>query len=90
MFLFIFEDFIYSLNIHFLTVLSKQWLLPNGAKRWSSQEERNEGVNQHVEVVAARPQEEPLPDQGRKDNARHHHEDDAHSGSASFKCEFLL
>lgn len=46
----------------------------------SAAEERDEGVDGHVEGMAERAQEESLPDQGREDHACDHHEDDTDAG----------
>ena len=43
-------------------------------------EERDAGVDGDAESLAERAQEEPVPDQGREDHARHHHQNDPHAG----------
>ena len=50
--------------------------------RWSGRttEERDERIDEHVEGLVVRAHQEPVPDQGREDHARHHHQDDADPG----------
>jgi len=42
--------------------------------------ERDTGVDEYAEGMAVRTYQEPLPDQGRKDNVGHHYQDDSHTG----------
>ena len=46
-------------------------------------EERDAGVDGDAEGVAERAQEESVPDQGREDHARHHHQNDTHTGTTT-------
>ena len=46
-------------------------------------EERDAGVDGDAEGVAERAQEESVPDQGREDHARHHHQNDTHTGTST-------
>lgn len=47
-------------------------------------QDRHPGDHQHPEGLAAGAPEEPLPHKGREDHARHHHQDDTHTGGLRF------
>ena len=51
-----------------------------GLQQHSQEEERHERDHQHLEDLAVRAPQEPLPHQGREDHAGHHHQDDPHAG----------
>ncbi len=61
----------YPNDFNFATIQVWQWLRPGG-----SAEERDPGVDSHPEGLAQRAQEEPVPNQRRKDHAGHHHKND--------------
>lgn len=69
--------------VTFLYLVSNTFLpsfqIRHGFERRASKK-RNERNDQHPQGVAQRAQEEPVSHQGRKNNARHHYEDDSHAG----------